>query len=103
MLNELNNLINKYEENGVELNNVCSELRDAELNLKTRKLQLEFDPVFTDGLKVKEIPPKVHEETLEEQKEINQLKEKRDELELEHKVLRLKIEYTKEVIDSEKQ
>lgn len=101
-IKELNETIIEYDQTGNQLNSVTSKLRRAEFDLKTRKLELEFDPEFTDGLKVKEIPHKVHMETLEEARKICSLKEERDVLEHELKVLKYEIYYLREVIDSQK-
>lgn len=103
MINEMIKLIKEIDVVGSELNSVKAELRVKEFELKTKKLELEFDPEFTEGLKVKEIAPKVHEATLDESREICELKEKRDELEHKLTVLKLQFQYTKEVIDSQKQ
>lgn len=103
MINELLNLIKEIDITGSELNTIKSELRIKEFELKTKKLELEFSPEFTEGLKVKEIAPKVHEATLEESREICELKQKRDDKEHELMILKLQFQYTKEVIDSQKQ
>ncbi len=102
MINELINLINQYEKIGEELNKVNADLRVTELELKTRKYELEFDPEYTKGLKVKEVAPKIHKDTLKDTEEICELKQKRDELELQFKIISLKIQYTKEVLESQK-
>lgn len=104
-MNNLDTLLQLIEEidiTGSELNIIKAELRNKEFDLKTRKLNLEFDPEFTKGLKVKEIPCKIHNELLEESKEIRDLKQKRDELEHEVGILKLQFQHLKEVIDSQK-
>ncbi|MBE6513485.1 MAG: hypothetical protein E7Z75_10165 [Methanobrevibacter olleyae] len=100
MIKELLNLIKEYDVIGNQLNLVKSELRIKEFELKTRKLQLEFDSEFIEGLKVKEIPSKVHEATLKEAREICDLKAKRDKLEHKFKMTKLQIDYIKNVIES---
>ncbi len=105
-MNNLDTLLQLIEEidiTGIELNKIKSELRNKEFDLKTRKLNLEFDPEFTEGLKVKEIPHKIHNELLKESKEICDLKAKRDDLEHELGILKLRFQHLKEVIDSQKQ
>lgn len=99
-------LINEYENNGYKLNEVCEDLRNKEFELKNLKLDLEFDEKFQDkreGLKVKEIPKMINDEVKPLIEEVNKLKVQRDHLEHEHKVLRLRIELIKEVIEAEKQ
>lgn len=102
-LNLLKELIENIDITGKELNSVKAELRNKEFDLKTRKLNLEFDPEFTKGLKVKEIPHKIHNELLKESQEICELKAKRDELDHELGILKLRFQHLKEVIDSQKQ
>jgi hypothetical protein len=93
MNNMIMNLITDFETTGNTLNTVKAELRTKELNLKTKKLELEFDPEYTKGLKVKEIAPKIHKDLLPEMEEICELKAKRDELELKFEVLKLQIKF----------
>ena len=100
--NELLNTIQKYDQKGIELNSVKAKLRKSEFNLKTKKVELEYDEDFVKDLKVKEIPNKIHMETLEEARKICDLKEERDILEHELKVLKYQIYYLREVIDSQK-
>lgn len=101
MMDVLSNLIKEYDVVGNELNSVKAELRVKEFELKTKKLKLEFDTEFTDGLKVKEIPAKVHSETVNEAREICKIKNLRDDLEHKFKTLKLQIDYTKKVIESQ--
>lgn len=104
-LEQLMKIVDEIEEVGSKLNTVKSELRQKDFDLKVRKSALEFSPDFADfreGLKVKEIPPKILEETEEECREIITLKEERDNLEHKLTVLKLKFQCLKEVIDSEK-
>ena len=101
MIEQLLNLIEEYDMVGNKLNLVKAELRVKEFELKTKKLNLEFDDEFTKGLKIKEIAPKVHEATLDEARDICAIKSRRDVLEHKFKVLKLQIEYTKKVIESE--
>ena len=100
MIEQLLNLIKEYDVIGNELNSVKAELRVKEFDLKTRKLELEFDEKFTEGLKVKEVAPKIHEATLSESKELCELKALRDILEHKFKTLKLQIDYTKKDIES---
>ena len=102
VLRKLIQTIQELDNVGTDLNKVKDELRKKELDLKTLKLNLEFDPEFTEGLKVKEIPHKVHNETLTKQKYICDLKERRDDLELEYQTLKYQIWYLKEVIEDSK-
>lgn len=105
MINEMFNLIQEIETVGNNLNSVKSELRNKEFELKILKSEMEFSEEyskFREGLKVKEVPPKILEATIDESKEICQLKEQRDNLEHELYVLKLKFQYMKEVIDSKK-
>ena len=106
MIETLLNLIKEIDTVGSELNGVKSELRERDLELKIKKSELEFSEKYADkreGLKVKEIPNTVLNETIEETQICNQLKAKRDGLEDELYVLKLQFQYTKEVIDSQKQ
>lgn len=100
MKEKLLKLIEEYDQVGIELNSVKAELRFDEFEFKTKKLNLEFDEEFTNGLKVKEIPHKIHNELLEEQREICELKTIRDNLEHKFKMLGLQIQYTKDVIEA---
>ena len=106
MINEMFKLIREIDEVGSQLNSVKSELRKNEFDLKCLKSEMEFSSEYEDfreGLKVKEIPPKILEHTKPQSEEICMLKEKRDDLEHELYILKLQFEYTKEVIDDKKQ
>lgn len=100
---EMFEIIKDIDSKGSELNSIKAELRERELELKIKKSKMEFSKDYTDfreGLKVKEIGPKILEETIEDCQVINQLKERRDELEHELYVLKLQFQYIVEVIDS---
>lgn len=104
-LEQLMKIVDEIEEVGNQLNSVKAELRTKDFDLKVKKSELEFSPDFADfreGLKVKEIPPKILEETEDECRKLLALKEERDELEHKLTVLKLKFNCIKEVIDSEK-
>lgn len=104
-LEKMINIVDEIEKIGKQLNSVKAELRTKDFDLKVKKSALEFSPDFADfreGLKVKEIAPKILEETEVECREIITLKEERDELEHKLTVLKLKFNCVKEVIDSQK-
>lgn len=105
MIEELLEIINEIDTVGSELNEVKSELREKELYLKFHKSELEFSSTFADkreGLKVKEIPHMILEETVEDTQECITLKARRDDLEHKLNVLKLQFEYVREVIKSQK-
>lgn len=105
MIETLLKLIKEIDETGTQLNNVKAELRQKDFDLKVKKTAMEFSEEydeFREGLKVKEIAPKILDATIQECEEIITLKQKRDELEHKLTVLKLQFQYTKEVIDSQK-
>lgn len=100
-LNELNNIITQLDKKGKELNTIKATIREKEFQIKTNKLNLEFDKEFTEGLKVKEIPHKIHNYLLDDLDGLCLLKEQRDNLEHEYLILKLKINYLERVIDNQ--
>ena len=90
---------------GNELNSVKAELREKDFNLKVKKSAMEFSENYADfreGLKVKEIAPKILEATIDDAEEICRLKEKKDALEHELYVAKLRFQILKEIIDDNK-
>ena len=105
MLETLSNMIIEIEKVGNDLNKVKSDLRNKEFELKTLKLNIEFGDEFEeerDGLKVKEIPKLINDLTLKECQEIIDLKEKRDELDLQLTLLKMRFQVTQEVFEAQK-
>lgn len=104
-LEEMMEFIEQIESVGFELNEIKDELRQKEFDLKVLRSEMEFSEKYEDfreGLKVKEIPPKILDATIEQAQVLCRLKARRDELEHELYVLKLKFQYIKEVLDSKK-
>lgn len=92
----MNELLREYNNKTMELCNIKSKIRDLELEIKTLKLDIEFDERYEEkreGLKVKEIPKLVNDLTLKLTNELNELKAMRDKTELKSEIIRLELEY----------
>lgn len=99
-------IVEKIESAGEELVSLKAEIREKEFDLKVKRSAMEFAEEYADfreGLKVKEIPPKILEATIEPAQELCRLKQERDELEHELYVLKLRFQLIKEIIDDSKQ